>query len=180
MSYFMRVEFRQDLSLLSLLCNVSFPLFCIYTMFFFSDPTVKIESTTMRHLHQNFPHYAVIPTQYVSVFMEEKIESNALYIYEKIRKHNSFFFLFFASPHSSHLVFTLYEVTLLCTSRSDDCNFPGLEWEGKKIQNVYLAFSFGDKSWPSTHWKWLEIWKKTFRICKCTLNGVKNIWEVRV
>lgn len=32
----------------------------------------------------------------------------------------------------------------------------------------------------SAHWKRFQIWKETFCIWKCTLNGVNNILEVRV
>lgn len=51
---------------------------------------------------------------------------------------------------------------------------------GRNCRHTLNILYFCDKSWPSTHLERFEIWKETFYIWKCTLNGVNNIPEVRV
>lgn len=144
---------------------------------FCSDPTVKIESATMRHLHQNFPHYAVIPTQYVSVFMEEKIELNYI-----IHLRRGQIILFCQSPLQSFSFHSIWRDTFHCAPQGQTtATFLDLsEWWGKKdYKRVFGIFVW----WQELAFNPLKMtWdmEKDVSCLKITLNGVKNIWEVRV
>lgn len=141
MFYFRRVELRLDQSVLSVLQNVSLLLVCIYCMYvFWPDPTVKIEPTTMRSLHQivHIMLFFVLIRSMCLFSVKRQLHKMLL---RSMRRLGGIIWARVRNTTS---------LSLLCTSRSNVTTATtSSDWSWGWTACMSSKFSLGDKSWPS-------------------------------
>lgn len=126
----------------------------------------------------NFPHYVsfVLIHTVLLILVRRQLHKIMLEIYEKIRRDH-----FICSSQQSYSFPTVWNNSLSQGQMWQQLQLPQTQVK-EKLQCVqyFLLVTRAGLHCYSAHWKRFQIWKETFCIWKCTLNGVNNIPEVRV